>query len=133
MLEAVHASQGTDVQPVVFDKPGVVKLGCNIHDWMAGYIVVLANPYFAVTDAKGSARLTVPEGEHDVTLWSERLTGAAVSKKMNAGSAETQLSFSIQAKPAPQLVSKKVRKASGAKGDAGYGGKSGGVFPDYAQ
>ena len=38
---------------VVFDKPGVVVLGCNIHDWMVGYVYVSESPYFAKTNAEG--------------------------------------------------------------------------------
>ena len=40
---------------VVFDKPGVVTLGCNIHDWMIGYIAVVPTPWFGKTDAAGTA------------------------------------------------------------------------------
>ena len=40
---------GTPAAPVVFDKPGVVTVGCNIHDQMSAYIVVVDTPYFALT------------------------------------------------------------------------------------
>ena len=40
---------GVPAQPVVFDTPGVVVLGCNIHDWMVGYVYVSESPYFAKT------------------------------------------------------------------------------------
>jgi plastocyanin len=49
--------KGRPADPVVFDKPGVVKLGCNIHDWMSGAILVLQNPYFAATGKDGKATL----------------------------------------------------------------------------
>ncbi|UCG08770.1 MAG: hypothetical protein JSV83_09030 [Desulfobacterales bacterium] len=39
---------------VVFDKPGIVELRCDVHAEMAAYILVMKNPYFAVTDSKGS-------------------------------------------------------------------------------
>jgi len=38
---------------VVFDKPGIVELRCDVHAEMAAYILVMKNPYFAVTDKKG--------------------------------------------------------------------------------
>ena len=44
---------GTPSDPQLFDKPGVVVLGCNIHDWMVGYIYVTDEPWFAVSDANG--------------------------------------------------------------------------------
>ena len=49
---------GTPPEPVVFDKPGVVVVGCNIHDWMIGWIVVLDTPHHARSDAAG-ARATL--------------------------------------------------------------------------
>jgi hypothetical protein len=42
---------------VLFDRPGVVVLGCNIHDWMLGYIYVADTPYFGKTDADGGVRI----------------------------------------------------------------------------
>lgn len=56
---------------VVFDKPGVVALGCNIHDSMSGFIVVSATPFAARTDAAGRATLAdVPAGTARMTIWS---------------------------------------------------------------
>jgi len=43
-----------DSQTVVFDKPGIVELRCDVHAEMAAYILVMKNPYFAVTDKKGN-------------------------------------------------------------------------------
>src|ERR1700688_80362 len=61
---------GTDAPPVVFDKPGVVVLGCNIHDWMVGYIYVSETPFFAKTEAAGSATIDdMPPGEYTVRVW----------------------------------------------------------------
>ena len=59
---------GTPSAPVLFDKAGVVVLGCNIHDHMAGWIVVVDTPYFAKTDASGQAEIDVPDGEHLVRV-----------------------------------------------------------------
>ena len=39
---------------VVFDKPGIVEMRCDVHAEMAAYILVMKNPYFAVTDEKGN-------------------------------------------------------------------------------
>ena len=41
-------------QPVVFDKPGIVEVRCDVHAEMAAYILVMNNPYFAVTDKLGN-------------------------------------------------------------------------------
>jgi plastocyanin len=66
---------GGEVAPaVVFDQPGTVVLGCNIHDRMVAYVHVVDTPYFARTDVQGSARLDVPPGEHRVQVWHPSLT-----------------------------------------------------------
>jgi plastocyanin len=59
---------GTPSAPVLFDKAGVVVIGCNIHDRMSGWIVVVDTPYFARSDASGQARIEVPDGEHLVRV-----------------------------------------------------------------
>ena len=69
---------GTPAAPVVFDTPGVVVLGCNIHDWMVGYVYVSATPYFAKTGADGLVRLgDVPPGAYEARVWHPRLRGEA--------------------------------------------------------
>jgi plastocyanin len=67
---------GTPAAPVVFDKPGAVVLGCNIHDWMVGYVYVVPTPYFAKTGEDGQARVTdVPPGAYEVRAWHPRMKG----------------------------------------------------------
>jgi len=66
-------------QPVLFDKPGIVALGCNIHDWMLAYVYVLETPYFAKTDAHGRVTIeSLPEGTYHVEVWHPRLRGNAL-------------------------------------------------------
>ncbi|MGQ3052171.1 MAG: methylamine utilization protein [Roseateles sp.] len=60
---------GTPTEPVVFDKPGVAALGCNIHDRMTAHVVVVDTPVFARTDDKGQATFDLPAGEHAVKAW----------------------------------------------------------------
>jgi plastocyanin len=60
---------GTPAEPVVFDKPGVATLGCNIHDRMSAHVVVVDTPLFARTDANGQATFDLPAGEHSVKAW----------------------------------------------------------------
>lgn len=56
---------------------GIVTLGCNIHDAMVGYIVVVDTPWFARADGKGVATLaSVAPGEYRVQAWSPRLDAA---------------------------------------------------------
>ncbi len=56
--------------PVVFDKPGVVALGCNIHDWMIAYIYVVESPFFAKSDVRGEALIEgLPAGRYRIHAW----------------------------------------------------------------
>lgn len=76
---------GTPAAPQRFDKPGVVVIGCNIHDWMIGYIVVLDTPYFAKTDADGKATLALPPGRYAVRTWHPRQAGDAPEETVDVG------------------------------------------------
>lgn len=60
---------GVATNPVVFDKAGVVSLGCNIHDSMVGYIYVVDTPYFAKTDANGNAVINGVTGNVNYQVW----------------------------------------------------------------
>lgn len=56
---------GTAADPVLFDQPGRVVLGCNIHDAMLGYIYVLETPWFGVTGPGGVVALdSIPPGDY---------------------------------------------------------------------
>ena len=64
--------KGEEAPPVLFDKVGAVKIGCNIHDWMAGVILVLPTPYFAETDETGQFVLRdLPPGTYPLACWHE--------------------------------------------------------------
>lgn len=60
-------------ETVVFDRPGVVTLGCNIHDWMVAYVVVLDTPWFARSGPDGSAQVSAPPGRYRLDVWHPRL------------------------------------------------------------
>jgi plastocyanin len=65
---------GTPANPVVFDKPGVVVLGCNIHDNMAAWVLVVDTPYYGRSDATGLSLLSdVPPGNYRLRVWHSRL------------------------------------------------------------
>jgi plastocyanin len=65
---------GTPRSPILFDKPGVVVLGCNIHDWMYSYVFVSNTPFYALTDADGKAAIdNLPAAEIDVRVWHSEL------------------------------------------------------------
>jgi plastocyanin len=86
---------------IVFDKPGVVTLGCNIHDWMLGYIFVAETPYFAKTDASGAAALKdlVP-GEFELRVWHPDQRTASTAKPLRFDSRNNvDLAFTVEVVP----------------------------------
>jgi len=65
--------KGNPHAPVLFEQSGLVVLGCNIHDGMLGYILVVDSPYFAMTDERGAVTIeALPEGEYAVNVWTPR-------------------------------------------------------------
>jgi len=61
--------KGTPKVPIVFNHPGIVALGCNIHDWMLGYIFVTDSPYLTKTDVFGHWSLELPKGNYQIVFW----------------------------------------------------------------
>jgi plastocyanin len=59
---------------VEFKQAEIVKITCDAHPWMTGWIVVSDDPYVAVTDQKGSFKIAnVPPGTHSLEVWHETL------------------------------------------------------------
>jgi plastocyanin len=87
---------------VVFDQPGTVVLGCNIHDRMVGYVHVVDTPHFTRTDAQGLAKLDLPAGEHRVQVWHPVLTAnrPAQDRAVRLGTAGADLAVKLAAEPA---------------------------------
>lgn len=55
---------------VAFDKPGVVRILCNVHPDMEAYVVIKGHSYFAATDKRGNYRLNaVPAGKYRLEVW----------------------------------------------------------------
>jgi len=77
------------VRRVVFDRPGLSHLFCNIHPHMAAYIVAVPTPYFAVSDELGAFRIRrVPCGTYTYQAWRP---GSATLRNSVVMSADTQL------------------------------------------
>lgn len=58
----------------MFDVPGVVEIGCNIHDWMLAYIYVGETDLMAISNDLGVAQLTnIPPGQYRLRVWHSRL------------------------------------------------------------
>lgn len=86
---------GVPANPVVFDKPGVAVLGCNIHDAMTAWVVVVETPYFGRSGADGVVALAqVSAGSYRLRVWHPGLpVGApATEQALVVGTADQRLS-----------------------------------------
>jgi plastocyanin len=92
---------GVAAAPQIFDKAGLVVLGCNIHDRMVSYIKVVDSPYFAKTGADGVARIELPAGaNYAVSAWHYNMAGAAAEQAVAVkGDAPSTLAFKLTLKP----------------------------------
>lgn len=99
---------GTPPEPVVFERPGVVTLGCNIHDWMVGYIAVVDTPHYLVTDDLGEARGVFPKGHYRLEVWHERRQAAAL---------ETDESLSLDGEPVQHVIEIQLAPPPPPRGD----------------
>jgi plastocyanin len=87
-----------------FDKPGVVALGCNIHDAMSAFIVVTDSAWTARTNAQGMAVFgDAPNAAGRVTVWHPyvRVPGGVVQQVVSPGQRLT--SFSVRLRPPPSM------------------------------
>ncbi len=85
-----------DSKPFTFDNLGEVPLLCNVHAEMSGYIVVLDNPYFAVTSRDGSFTIdNVPAGTYTLMTWHEKLRTEEQEVKVEGGKT-IEVSFTLK-------------------------------------
>ena len=93
---------GTPAHPVVFDRPGIVTIGCNIHDWMIAYIYVAETPWFGTTGRQGRARLdNLPPGPYSIRVWHPRMEGSeeATARTVTVGTAAAEAAWQLTLKP----------------------------------
>ena len=87
---------------VRFDKPGRVDVFCSIHSQMSCVVLVLENPYFALTDAKGRYTIPqVPPGTYKLKAWYERLPAQELEIVVPE-SGETMADFTLGVKNLPK-------------------------------
>ena len=90
--------------PVMFDKPGIAVLGCNIHDNMAAWVVVADTPWFARSAANGRAHIdALPAGAYRLRLWHPGMSGlpepTVTAFTMPAGDADHHAKLSLSTAP----------------------------------
>ncbi|HEX3766573.1 MAG TPA: hypothetical protein VHW23_48095 [Kofleriaceae bacterium] len=90
-----------ETRELKFEKPGIVRLGCNIHAKMSAYIVVVDAPHYVVVDgAKQFAFSNLAPGRYKVRAWSERSAQPAESEIVIRAGANTA-SFNVDGDAAP--------------------------------
>jgi len=98
--------RGKPYPPVHFDQPGIVTLGCNIHDQMLAYLLVTDAPWYGRTNEGGNWSTEVPRGRYRVDLWHPRLREDETDRvrELTVGEsdrAELTLRLSRPLQPAP--------------------------------
>ena len=90
---------------VHFDKPGVVALGCNIHDQMSAFIVVTDSAWTARTNAQGIASFgETPNAPARVTVWHPYLRAPGGLIQQAVAPSQRSLSFQVRLRPPPAMV-----------------------------
>jgi plastocyanin len=91
LLHNIHATPKLNVSfnrtqpmgrtiPITFGRPEIVRISCDLHSWMAAWVVVAAHPFYAVTGADGQFVFdNLPPGEYKLQIWHERLGTAQAS------------------------------------------------------
>ena len=91
------------IKNVTFDQPGRVDVFCSIHSAMSCVVLVLENPYFASTDAKGRYAIpNVPPGNYKLKAWYQRLP-ADVKEVTVPESGEVKVDFVLTVKNLPKI------------------------------
>lgn len=88
---------GVPAKPVLFDKPGEIVLGCNIHDTMIAYVLIVDTPFFAKADKQGRALLdNLPAGDYEVQMWYPGGGTMPAAQKVRLGASENaELKFAF--------------------------------------
>ena len=106
--------KGTPAAPVVFDRPGIVTLACNIHDWMLAYVYVTDARWSAVTGADGRADFTLPDHDrYRVTVWHPSLgpDTPGIVRELERG--DGALEWVVELEPSAQRGSRRLRGGAG--------------------
>ena len=90
-----------------FEFPETVKVTCDVHKWMTSWLIVQANPYYALTDANGNYKLEgVPAGTYTVQAWQESL-GKTTQEVTVAAGGEAKADFGLEKKAKKKRKRKK--------------------------
>jgi plastocyanin len=86
---------GSPNTPVIFDHPGLVVLGCNIHDSMLAFVAVVDSPYFAKTSDAGTVSFSLPAGRYRLLAWHPNAVAAVPPREITVAAAPLNIPVSI--------------------------------------
>lgn len=86
-------------ESLVFESAGLVALGCNIHDWMIAYLVVVPTPWFVKSNPVGRATLSAPAGRYRLEIWHPRLRQPVTEEIILTDATPLDRDFSLALKP----------------------------------
>jgi plastocyanin len=101
---------GIPSEPVTFERPGKVVLGCNIHDGMSAYVYVLTAEHYALA-ADGTAHFAdLAPGRYEIALWHPRQARASedVRHPVTLGDADASLAFELALESRPAAIAAKL-------------------------
>ncbi|HEY7520917.1 MAG TPA: hypothetical protein VIE36_21700 [Methylomirabilota bacterium] len=86
------------VIPVTFAKPEIVRINCDLHSWMRGWVVVADHPFYALSNEAGEFELPpVPAGKYTLQIWHETL--GISSRDVTVGPEGARITVDLKAKP----------------------------------
>jgi plastocyanin len=95
-------------EAITLENPGLIALGCNIHDHMLAYIYVSDTPYYGRSGRDGSVQMQdVPDGSYVLKIWHPRLKGKAIEKPVNVSGDTVEINETLELKP-PRKVKKSL-------------------------
>jgi plastocyanin len=107
-LGVFNVGESRDVR---FDRPGVVQVLCNLHANMAAFLVVLDEPYFAVTNERGHFTIKdLPPGRYHARAWHE-LSKAGATRDIVIAAGDNHLELTVSADTAPTVPPDKHGRA----------------------
>jgi hypothetical protein len=95
---ALKLYAGKPADPVIFDKAGLGVLGCNIHDLMIAWLLVVDTPYFTYTDHGGDATLArLPPGDYSLRTWHLPMTeDQQIAEPLHVDSGAESISHTVR-------------------------------------
>jgi len=79
----------------VLDRPGLIVLGCNIHDSMVAFVGVVESPYFGTTSAAGSIAVNLPAGRYRMRVWNPNTSAAVPAREISVTAAPLSIPLTI--------------------------------------